>query len=105
MSEAKRGITPKNFGKEFKTYNKDNVNWKGDDVGYSGLHAWVKNHLGTPDTCEHCKKGGLSGQRIHWANKSQEYRRVKEDWLRLCAKCHRRYDLSVLGIKNYERNY
>ncbi len=66
--------------------------WKGDAVGYSGLHRWVPKVLGKPDTCEACKKSELSGRQIHWANKSQKYQRVVSDWLRLCASCHKRYD-------------
>lgn len=66
--------------------------WKGDDVGYSGLHTWVQRTLGKPDTCEHCKTSGLKGREIHWANKSGNYKRDKEDWLRLCASCHLTYD-------------
>jgi len=66
--------------------------WMGDDVGYSGLHAWVKKNLGKPDTCEHCGKTGLRGHKIHWANKSGEYKREITDWIRLCVKCHSKYD-------------
>ena len=66
--------------------------WIGDKVGYNALHSWVKKHLGYPDVCEHCKKNGLSGRQIHWANKDHEYKRILEDWLRLCAKCHSSYD-------------
>jgi len=25
-------------------------NWKGSDVGYTGLHKWVIRNLGTPNT-------------------------------------------------------
>ena len=68
-------------------------NWKGNEVGYRSLHYWVVNHLGQPDACEFCEESGFSGHRIHWANKSQEYKRDLEDWIRLCAKCHKAYDL------------
>lgn len=71
----------------------NNSNWKGDKVGYIALHAWVKRYLGTPDTCEHCGKFGLNGRQIHWANKKPYlYKRDLEDWLRLCANCHMKYD-------------
>ena len=59
---------------------------------YVNLHYWVKRHLGTPEVCEHCGKSGLSGVQIHWANKSGEYKRELSDWLRLCTKCHKKYD-------------
>lgn len=71
----------------------ESAHWKGDEVGYSGLHQWVKRQLGTPNTCEHCKKSGLSSKAIHWANKSQQYKRDLSDWIRLCASCHKKYDM------------
>ncbi len=68
------------------------VNWKGDDVGYDGLHQWVNRHLGKPGTCEHCGRTGLWGRQINWANKDHGYKRNLKDWLRLCVKCHKKYD-------------
>lgn len=80
-------------GKKLPQFTNENAHtWKGDNVGYSGLHMWVRVKLGTPEICEHCSKSGLKGHQIHWANKSGEYKRDIEDWLRLCAKCHLVYD-------------
>ena len=67
-------------------------NWKGEKVGYHGLHIWVTRHLGRPLKCEHCRKIVTSSRKIHWANKSHEYKRDLTDWLRLCVPCHRQYD-------------
>lgn len=67
-------------------------NWKGDEASYIALHAWVQRKLGKPTICENCGKDGLSGHRIHWANKSREYRRDIADWKRLCVSCHSKYD-------------
>lgn len=69
--------------------------WKGDNVGYYGLHVWVIKELGQPNTCEFCKTSGLCGNQIHWANKSHKYKRDVNDWLRLCVSCHRKYDKGV----------
>ena len=66
--------------------------WKGSDVGYVALHMWVAKYLGKPTTCEHCGKIDLKGSKIHWANKSREYKRDLSDWIRLCALCHSKYD-------------
>lgn len=74
-----------------------NHEWKNDSVGYVGLHQWVSRCLGKPDTCEHCEKSGLYGRKIHWANKSREYIRNINDWIRLCAKCHKEYDRDNFG--------
>lgn len=76
-----------------KGYKADKVaNWRGDKVGYYALHHWIYREYGRPDTCEHCQTAGLTGHKIHWANKSGEYLRDRADWLRLCASCHKRYD-------------
>ena len=64
--------------------------WKGDNVGLSGLHDWVRKHLGRPKKCEHC--GIENAKQYDWANKSREYKRDLNDWIRLCRKCHLIYD-------------
>jgi hypothetical protein len=75
--------------------------WRGDKVGYSGLHEWVRRKLGTPDACEHCGKVGLKGRQIHWANKSRNYQRDLTDWVRLCVSCHWLYDGKVVGRNQF----
>jgi hypothetical protein len=67
------------------------ANFKGDDVSYRGLHYWVVRHLGKPANCSRCGIIGY-GRRMHWANKSRNYQRIKSDWIRLCPKCHKAYD-------------
>lgn len=74
-----------------KTKGESTYNWKGERVGYRGLHRWVVRELGTPKTCEFCGEEG-NGHSMHWANKSHKYKRVLNDWIRLCVKCHRNYD-------------
>lgn len=69
--------------------------WKGAAVSYSGIHKWVNRNFGRPDTCEHCATGGLSGRNINWANISGEYKRDRNDWLRLCRSCHTKYDKAL----------
>lgn len=101
-SKAMKGITPKNIGK-IAGWNKgmsnswstgeNNKLWKGDRVGKTALHDWVKLHYGFPNTCEHCGFASENHHKIHWANKSGNYRRSREDWLRLCVSCHKKYDV------------
>lgn len=71
-------------------WGEKNISWKGDEVGYSGLHFWVRKNLGTPSKCEHCKT--TVAKRFEWANKSREYKRQLDDWIRLCPSCHHEYD-------------
>lgn len=81
-----------NIFSKIKFTGSNHANWKGDKVGYDALHNWVARELGKPDTCEHCGRSGLRGRFIQWANKSGEYLRDLNDWIRLCAKCHYAYD-------------
>lgn len=64
----------------------------GDINAYNRLHRWVRKNLGRPETCESCLESGLAREKIHWANKSREYKKELTDWIRLCAKCHFDYD-------------
>lgn len=66
-------------------------NWKGNDVGYNALHNWVKRKLGFPNKCEMC---GVENEILDWANKDHTYRRNINNWIRLCRKCHYKYDLN-----------
>ena len=72
--------------------------WKGDNVGYSGLHLWIQSKLGKPNICTYCKKVKLSNRQIDWANKSHNYKRDLDDWIRLCRKCHIAYDRGLIKI-------
>lgn len=77
-------------GKVGKQIGENNIKWKGDSVGYFALHAWIQRQYGKPQFCEHCK---TSERRMyHWANVSKEYKRDRDDWLRLCVPCHRKFD-------------
>ena len=95
--ETKRKISQAQKGRKRPWQEGDkSPSWKGDDIGYQGLHTWVKKVLGKPTECEHCGKKNLVNSKehnlIHWANKSGKYKRDKNDWIRLCAKCHIHYD-------------
>jgi len=76
------------------------IGWKGDKVGYDGLHNWIRKYGSPRQWCEHCGElgywiisiKGIKRWSIHWANKSGKYKRDLSDWLGLCAKCHKQYD-------------
>lgn len=67
--------------------------WKGDDVGYIGLHNWVRKWKGKADHCEMC--GNDEPRMYHWANIDNEYRRVLEDYISMCVPCHRKHDYAM----------
>lgn len=71
------------------------TNWKGDMVGYTALHDWVRSQLGMPRQCEEC--GENKRKMYHWANRSGEYKRDISDWIRLCVPCHKALDLNRIS--------
>ena len=71
--------------------------WKGEDAGYGPKHWWVSHNRGKPKKCEHC---GISDPKLkyEWANMDHKYRRKLEDYIRLCVRCHRKYDYFIRKI-------
>jgi len=92
LSKAHRKTISEAMKKKGIHKNEKNPAWKGNKVKYMGLHNWVRRHLGTPSKCEHCSKS-FKSKSIHWANMSGLYIRDLNDWIRLCVKCHKAYDL------------
>lgn len=99
LSEFRK--TNKEIQNRLRKKDKNHFNWKGDDVGYRGLHIWVQNRLGIPNNCEYCGKIGLKGRQIHWANKGHKYLRNLTDWIRLCIKCHKALDAGKISIYSH----
>lgn len=82
--------------------------WTGENGSYNIKHKWMTYHYGKPSFCEGC--GTEEAKYYEWANISGEYKRDREDWLRLCKKCHHKYDKAILdqnrGInKNNQSGY
>ena len=71
-------------GKEGKSA----YNWKGNKVGYSRLHTWIRTHKPKPECCEDC---GIK-EPYDVANISGEYKRDINDFKWLCRKCHQKSD-------------
>ncbi len=64
--------------------------WKGDNAKKSAMHVWVNTWKGKPRKCENC--GTETAKKFEWANVDHKYRRVLEDYIRMCTSCHRKYD-------------
>jgi len=73
---------------DIKLIGVNNHKWKGDDVGYFGLHSWLSRKYGKPVECEKC--GSI--KKIGWASKNYKYTRNREDWIHLCSNCNFEYD-------------
>jgi hypothetical protein len=63
-----------------------------EELKYGGVHNRIRNKLGNPRYCEICKKSNLSLRQYHWSNKNHKYSLRVEDWQRVCASCHKKYD-------------
>jgi len=79
----------------------DSGAWKGEEVGYGALHVWVAYWKGKPHICEKCGKYVENLKAIDWANVDHKYRRVLDDYIRMCKKCHRDYDIEN-GLITYK---
>lgn len=66
--------------------------WKGDKVGYRGLHYWLVRQKGKALICAHCGKHYDKPRSIQWANIDHQYRRDINDFIPLCIDCHAEYD-------------
>jgi hypothetical protein len=59
---------------------------------YNNVHMWLKNHFGKASMCESgdCLDGS---KRFEWAlKKGREYDKIRENFIMLCSKCHKKYD-------------
>jgi hypothetical protein len=85
ISEIRKKNNPQGFKKR-------NTHKNITDKEYNTLHHWINRNFEKIDTCEMCGASKLTGKYINWANKNGNYTRKREDWIRLCRKCHYQYD-------------
>jgi hypothetical protein len=86
------GKKPTNAFKIGETAGSNNINWKAENASYGAKHDWASRHWGKPQLCQHCSAENLGSRKHQWANISGKYKRDRSDWLRLCAKCHFKFD-------------
>lgn len=68
----------------------DNHNWRGEDVGYHGMHIRVRKQRGKADRCERC--GAIDpALNYDWASLVDNPRNV-DDFEPMCRSCHRKFD-------------
>jgi len=71
-----------------------NGNWKGESA--LDIHHWVRKWKGLPRQCGMC--GTTTAKKYEWANIDHKYKRILEDFIRMCTPCHRKYDRNR-GVK------
>lgn len=69
----------------------NHANWKGDNIGYSALHNWIRRHLVKPDLCEKCNLV----EPKHVACVTGVYDRDFKNWRWWCVRCHMNHDGNV----------
>lgn len=92
----------------YDQFGEKNPHWKGDKVGYKGIHMWMQRKYGSAKNflCEHCQ--GKSGSKtMNWASVDKKYTRDRTMWMTLCKPCHSQYDQKHFHIysvshKKYE---
>jgi hypothetical protein len=85
-TEFKKGVSSNNPKRlESLPRGENHYKWN-ENVGYYGIHVWVKKVLGTPDKCDICEE--IKSKRFMWHNLSGKYLRDVSDWQRVCAICH-----------------
>jgi len=72
---------------------KINPNWKGSEAKYTAKHMWIIAIKGKPSKCEHC--GTENAKKFEWANIDHKYSRNPDDYIRLCHRCHAKYDKTL----------
>lgn len=84
--EVRERIRQSKLGQRNPQYGKRKAS-----VSYGTVHDWLKEKFGQPNNCEHC--GSTTQKRYEWAKKRGcEYERKRENFIRLCKKCHNDYD-------------
>lgn len=82
-------------------------NWRGDAVGYFGVHHWLHKQI-KPTVCQQC--GNDPGftraghTKLQWANISHTYRRDINDWKVLCISCHWKFDKRINNFRKGGQN-
>lgn len=90
------------ISREWKHSGENSPLWKGDKVGYHGMHGWHLKNWVKSGICEHCKLI----KKTDWAQKKGQplVRGDKTKWLELCRSCHTTYDGKVKYLrKTYVR--
>lgn len=91
VSKAQKGHKPYYIAR-----GKDNPGFK-ENVGYRGLHYWVRRNKPKSMFCEKC---GKVTDKLDCANISGKYLRDISDYRWLCKGCHHKYDLAIIRNNN-----
>jgi hypothetical protein len=84
--------------KETTARGERHYEWKGQDAGYRAKHVWINREAGRASYCFNPNCLAPNSTRFQWANVSKEYRRDVNDYIPLCATCHKNWDMGKIEI-------
>lgn len=70
--------------------NENNPAWKGNNIGYCGLHSWLYRNYKKDGVCGICNKNSKYTECA--LIKGKLYKRNIHNFMELCKKCHNNYD-------------
>ncbi len=76
----------------------NSTSWKGDQIGYTALHSWMRKQIPKP---RHCALCGAPPHDL--TNISGGYKRDTSDWRWLCRRCHMITDGRMEKLKQRNR--
>lgn len=88
-------IVSRNYVKKCREcYQKTKIVKIKENASYTAIHKWIKKHKPKKNNCDHCGIDALKIKKgLHLANKNHKYSRNINEWMYLCPKCHRNYDV------------
>ena len=94
LTHKKEYMTNPIHKKNLLNFGKKHGMWKGDEVKYGALHAWIRRYKPKPEVCEICNQK----EPKEVANISGKYRRDFNDFQWLCIKCHKIKDGTINNL-------
>lgn len=70
-----------------------NHNWKGIRATIQAKHTWIYRNYGKSNMCFNINCSHDKPKKFNWANISGKYYRNIDDYIMLCAGCHKRMDM------------
>ena len=81
--------------------NEKAPNWRGDNIHMVTVHDWLNNNYGKPKMCEGEKCRENSNNYDWCLKKGLKHERKRNNYLRMCKSCHRRYDITEEELKRF----
>lgn len=108
LSEINKGKIPSKETREkiSKALREENSpEWKGKNASYLAMHNWLNKYFGKPSFCENPFCEGRS-KNFEWClKKEKEHDHDKNNYIRLCRSCHRKYDWTPEKTLKAIRNF